>query len=360
MEKLDPYKAEKLPLVYKKDEELYNLLTKATEKYTEYKTLLKIFKFNSKMFLDALVKNESLRSSRIEGTQISHEDIYYLDYKEQTDDILEIKNLKNVLDYAYDEIKKGEKIDLKLVNEMHKRLLKSGRGSNKNPGELRKKQNYIGGSLGIIFVPPTYEEVPVLLDNLFQFANDRFIDNHLINLAITHLQFETIHPYLDGNGRLGRTLIPIQLAYLKDEEPMLFLSEIIEIYKPTYYTTLNESREGNYLPFIKFFMTCIIDQCNANIYKINKVNEIYEEDFKTIDKNINGKTILKIFPYVLNKVVFSTADIVNDIGLNLTTINKILKKLVDLDIIVKEKKLGTKRITYRYKRIYEVFIGLEK
>ncbi len=356
MTQIMPYNAQKLPIEYKKDEELIKLLTEATEKYTEYKTLLKIFKFNSSMFLDALIKNESLRSSQIEGTQISHEDIYYLDYKEQNDDILEINNLKSVIYFAKNEIKNNH-INLDLINKMHKILLQSGRGSNKNPGVIRTKQNYIGGTLGITFVPQEYEEIPNLLQNLFDFMNDKFTENVFINLAISHLQFETIHPYLDGNGRLGRALIPIQLAYLKNDEPILFLSEVIEMYKPTYYKTLSDSRSGNYLPFIKFFLQCIIEQCTANIYKINEVNEIYENDLKKVEENIHGVLVTKIFPYSLKKIVFSTKDILNDLNLQLTSANKVLNKLVKLSILIKEKKAGTNRITYRYKKIYEVFIG---
>lgn len=356
---MEPFVAKKLPIEYKKDNELFDLLASATEKYTEYKTLLKVFHFNSKIFLDTLVRNESLRSSRIEGTQISHEELYYLDYREQTDDVLEIKNLKIVLDYAYHEIINGEKIDFHLLNEMHRRLLNSGRGSNKSPGMVRTKQNYIGGSLGVTFVPPRYEEVPGLLQNLFEFMNDKFIEQPLINLAISHIQFETIHPYLDGNGRLGRILIPLQLAYLKKEEPILFLSEIIEVYKPTYYKTLSDSREGNYLPFIKFFLNCIVDQCRANIYRINRMNEIYEEDKILIDQNIGGSVILKMFPYAMSKVVFSAGEISKDLNISQTSINKVLGKLTDLNILVKEKKTNTNRITYRYKRIYETLIGVE-
>lgn len=240
---------------------------------------------------------------------------------------------------------------------MHKILLQSGRGSNKNPGVIRTKQNYIGGTLGITFVPQEYEEIPNLLQNLFDFMNDKFTENVFINLAISHLQFETIHPYLDGNGRLGRALIPIQLAYLKNDEPILFLSEVIEMYKPTYYKTLSDSRSGNYLPFIKFFLQCIIEQCTANIYKINEVNEIYENDLKKVEENIHGVLVTKIFPYSLKKIVFSTKDILNDLNLQLTSANKVLNKLVKLSILIKEKKAGTNRITYRYKKIYEVFIG---
>ncbi len=223
---------------------------------------------------------------------------------------------------------------------------------------IRTKQNYIGGSLGIIFVPPVYEEVPGLLENLFEFLNDKCIEQPLINLAISHVQFETIHPYLDGNGRLGRILIPLQLACLKNEEPILFLSEIIEVYKPTYYKTLSDSREGNYLPFIKFFLQCIIDQCCTNIYRINRFNEIYEKDLKIIDENIKGAIILKAFPYAMSKVVFSATEISKDLNVSLTSISKVLNKLVKLNILVKEKKINTNRITYRYKNIYEVLVGV--
>lgn len=356
---MKPYIVELLPINYKKDEELFNLLAEATEKYTEYKTLLKIFKFNSKMFLDALLKNESLRSSRIEGTEISHEDLYYLEYKKQNDDVLEIKNTKLALEYAAREIKDNKKLDLRILNNIHKILLNSGRGSNKDPGVIRTKQNYISGSLGVTFVPPEYEYVPMLLQNLFEYMNDKHIEQPLINIALSHLQFETIHPYLDGNGRLGRILIPIQLAYLKQEEPILFLSEIIEVYKPTYYRTLNDSRKGNYLPFIKFFLQCVTDQCSANISKIYKVNEIYEEDKGLIEEEINGVIVLKVFQFMLSNVVFNIKEISEELKIASSSISRVLNKLVDLNIIIKEKRENTNRITYRYKRIYDIFVGVD-
>lgn len=112
--------------------------------------------------------------------------------------------------------------------------------------------------------------------------NDAYVDPIFINLAISHSQFETIHAYRDGNGRLGRALIPVQLALLTEEEPILFLSEVIELYKPTYYKLLNESRKGNMLGFIKFFLQCIIDQCNNYIAKINRINQIYNKDMEKL------------------------------------------------------------------------------
>ena len=208
-------------------------------------------------FLDSIILSESLKSTQIEGTQISQDDMYYLKYMPKTDDNLEIQNLKKVIDFAKMHLKDNHKIDIKFINDIHKILLNSVRGNEKDPGHIRTTQNWIGPKGCTIeeatFIPPIPEEVPILLNNLFEYMNDAYVDPIFINLAISHSQFETIHAYCDGNGRLGRALIPVQLALLTEEEPILFLSEVIELYKPTYYKLLNESRKGNMLGFIKFF-----------------------------------------------------------------------------------------------------------
>lgn len=121
----------------------------------------------------------------------------------------------------YGEIKQGSSISLGLVNRMHEILLDSVRGAKKNPGQIRTTQNWIGprgvGIEGATFIPPIPEEVPALLLNLYEYMNDEFIDPKLVNLAVSHAQFETIHAYKDGNGRLGRALIPVQMALLDEE-----------------------------------------------------------------------------------------------------------------------------------------------
>ena len=294
---MNPYEAKKLPIEYNIDKELLKLISEANEKYGEYKSYLNNLNFDSRFFLDSILLSESLKSTQIEGTQISQDDIYYLKYMPVTDDKLEIQNLKNVIEFANSYIKEYKTIDIKLVNDMHKILLNSVRGSEKEPGKIRTIQNWIGhkGSTieDAIFVPPKPEEVPVLLDNLFKYMNDAYIDPLFVNLAISHSQFETIHAYRDGNGRLGRALIPIQLALLTEEEPILFLSEIIEIYKPSYHRFLNESRKGNMLGFIKFFLQCVIEQCNNYILKVTKIKRIYNKDMDII-KSINGSSIYKM------------------------------------------------------------------
>ena len=167
---------------------------------------------------------------------------------------------------------------------MHKILLDSVRGNNKEPGKIRNVQKWIGPKgctiEEAIVVPPVPEEVPLF-----------------INMAISHSQFETIHAYRDGNGRLGRTLIPIQLSLLAHEEPILFLSEVIELYKPSYHKYLNESRNGNMLGLIKFFLQCIIEQCNNYIEKINRNQKIYDKDMKLIETVNNWRWKSSFFYY---------------------------------------------------------------
>ncbi len=357
---MESYNAKKLPIEYNFDKELLKLVSEANEKYGEYKTLLNNVEFDSTMFLDSILLSESLKSSQIEGTRISQDEMYYLKYNEKNDDNLEIKNLKDAINYASLKLSENKTINLNLINEMHKILLKSVRGFAKEPGNIRTVQNWIGPTNCSIddadFVPPKPEELYGLLENLFNYMNDEFIDPKFINLAISHFQFETIHAYRDGNGRLGRALIPIQLSVLTGDEPILFLSEVIEIYKPSYYKLLNESRRGNLLGFIKFFLQCIIEQCNAYIYKLKKIKQIFNEDMKEVEC-IKGASIYKIMPVIMKQVVFTKKEVQLESGVSINVTSNIINKLVDIGILVKDDTVVKKG--FKYKRIYDVFVGKE-
>ena len=355
---MEPFKADMLPINYTIDKELLSLIAEANQKYGEYKTNLKNSKFDSRFFLDSIILSESLKSTQIEGTQISQDDMYYLKYMPKTDDTSEIQNLKRVIEYAKDNLKEQKRIDIHFLNNIHKILLDSVRGNNKEPGKIRNIQNWIGPKgctmEEAIFVPPIPEDVPLLLNNLFDYMNNLYIDPIFINMAISHSQFETIHAYRDGNGRLGRALIPIQLALLTGEEPILFLSEVIELYKPSYHKFLNESRKGNMLGFIKFFLQCIIEQCNINIAKINRIQKIYEEDMQLIEK-LSSNAIYRIMPAIIHQIVFTKKEIEEESGVSRNTVSTLIDKLEELGILVKDSthaKLG-----YRYNKIYNVFVG---
>lgn len=207
-----------MPLEYKIDKEMLRLIAEANVKYGEYKSLLNTLEFDAGFFLDSIILNESYKSTQIEGTQISQDEMYYLKYMKKTDDNQEIQNLKRTIEYAGAYLKSGKQICYELVNEMHKIILNSVRGSQKTPGKIRTIQNWIGPTgctmQNAAFIPPIPEEVYGLLMNLYEYMNDEFIDPLLVNVALSHMQFETIHAYKDGNGRLGRALIPVQMSML--------------------------------------------------------------------------------------------------------------------------------------------------
>ena len=355
---MEPFKAKELPMEYTIDKELLSLIAQANEKYGEYKSYLQTLEFDSKFFLDSIILNESLKSTQIEGTQISQDEMYYLKYMPKTDDNLEIQNLKNVIEFFEESSKDTQHLDILFVNKLHKILLNSVRGNEKEPGKIRTVQNWIGPRGCTIddalFVPPIPEDVPILLNNLFKYMNDAYIDPIFVNLAISHSQFETIHAYRDGNGRLGRALIAIQLAMLTESKPILFLSEVLELYRPSYHKFLNESRKGNMLGFIKFFLQCIIEQCNNYIFKINKIKKIYNNDMQKL-KEIKGNSVYRIMPILMRQIVFTKKEVELESGVSRNAVSKIIDKLVNLNIL--EKDTSHVKVVYKYKDIYNVFVG---
>lgn len=355
---MEPYKAKKMPLEYKIDKEMLRLISEANAKYGEYKSLLNTLEFDAGFFLNSIILNESYKSTQIEGTQISQDEMYYLKYMENTDDSKEIQNLKKTIEYASEQLKKGITINYALVNEMHRIILNSVRGSGRTPGQIRTTQNWIGPRgctiEGATFIPPIPEEVYGLLINLYDYMNDAFIDPFLVNIALSHMQFETIHAYKDGNGRLGRALIPVQMAILDDSTPILYMSEILELYKPSYQRSLMECRKGNVAGYIKFFLQCVIDQCNNYIYKINRIKTIYKEDMKTIEV-IKGNSVYRIMPVIMKQIVFTKKEIQDLSGVSVNIVSNTINKLVDLGILIPDSTKVKKG--YRYQRIYEVFVG---
>lgn len=184
--------------------------------------------------------------------------------------------------------------------------------------------------------------------------NDAYIDPLFINLAISHSQFETIHAYRDGNGRLGRALIPIQLALLTEDEPILFLSEVIELYKPSYQKFLNESRKGNMEGFIRFFLQCVIEQCNNYIAKINRIKQIYTRDMKKLEV-LRSNAVYRIMPAMMRQIVFTKKEIEEESGVTRNTVSNLIDKLVEINILVPDSNYA--KLGYRYNEIYNVFVG---
>ena len=243
---------------------------------------------NLDLFTDAYMRKEAVDSSEIEGTFVSLTDVFLSEAGNKkpaisNPNVREVVNFVDSIGYAIKQLKEGKPIDKKLINTMHKFLLKQARGQNKLVGEYRKQQNWIKSKgktkdvLDADFVPPSEEEVERLMNYLFDYINEKDGFMRLIKAGLIHYYFETIHPYEDGNGRVGRTLI--LLYFIKSgmlDEPILYLSPYFKKYKEVYYSLLMEVREkGNYGKWIKFFLEGIIETSINTSKKIKKLIELY-------------------------------------------------------------------------------------
>jgi Fic family protein len=214
----------------------------------------------------AFVRKEAVVSSQIEGTQASLDDLLAYEAgapggkEESTDDVEEVSNYLAALTYARQQLssEKGLPLSTRLLNQAHHRLMKGVRGATKQPGELRRSQNWIGGTHpgNAVFVPPPPQELGRLLSDLEKYIHRDDDLPPLVRAALVHVQFETIHPYLDGNGRIGRLLITLLLEHWKLlSEPLLYLSLFFKRHRAEYYRLLNAVRlESDWESWVSFFL----------------------------------------------------------------------------------------------------------
>lgn len=308
------------------------------------------------LFVSMYVQKEAVISSQIEGTQASLIDVLQKDRKnEKIKDTEEIVNYIKATNYAF---KRLEELPLcmRLIKETHSILLSGVRGNEKSPGEFRKSQNWIGYAGCKLntasFVPPAPGEMEKSLTDLEKYIHeDSFIPN-LIKIALIHYQFETIHPFLDGNGRMGRLLI---VLFLKErgliEYPVLYLSYFFKKNRNKYYELLNNVRvKGEFEEWIKFFIKGICEISEDAISSIQKIIELKKADIEKI-RNIpkgNISKLLLIYDYLLRHPFLETEDIRRLSDLSKPTVNKLLETLIELEILeLVEEKKRYKQYVYR-------------
>jgi Fic family protein len=298
---------------------------------------------NVDYFIRMHIIKEATTSSRIEGTKTSVEEALLPGNEigpERRDDWQEVQNYIAAMNAA---VKRLEKVPVstRLLKETHKILLSKGRGSTKTPGEYRRSQNWIGGSSlkDAVFVPPSHEEVDPLMGDLETFLHNDSIDvPHLIRIAIGHYQFETIHPFLDGNGRVGRLLITL---YLVSKgllaKPTLYLSDHFERHRSVYYDNLTAARTRNDLAqWIRFFLVAIAETCNKGIETFEKIQKLRD--------NIEGNKIVQLgrrLPKAKTLVMnlyrnprVTAAEVSALLRVTPKTANELIQSFVDLDILI--------------------------
>ena len=286
---------------------------------------------------------EATSSSRIEGTKTSIEEALLAGNEispERRDDWQEVQNYIAAMNHAVKRLRKIP-VSTRLLKETHNILLSKGRGSTKTPGQYRRSQNWIGGSSlkDAVLIPPSHEEVDPLMSDLEKFLHNDAIDvPHLIRIAIGHYQFETIHPFLDGNGRVGRLLITL---YLVSKgllaKPTLYLSDYLERHRSVYIDNLTAARTRHDLAqWIMFFLVAVAETCNRGIATFKKIQRLRED--------IEGRRIVKLGKRLpkANTLVMSlyrnprvtAAEVSAILGVTPKTANEIIQNFVDLEILV--------------------------
>ena len=287
------------------------------------------------------IAKEAMDSNLIEGTKTEIDEVV-LPKTEippiRQDDWQDVQNYIEAMNFAITELPRIP-ISMRLLKDVHKILMSGVRGRHKAPGEIRRSQNWIGGSslADALFVPPSPEELPDLLSDLEKFWHNQSLQlPYLIKIAITHYQFETIHPFLDGNGRCGRLLIVLQLidAQLLNK-PALYVSTFFEKNKVSYYNSLDRVRTANDLEqWIVFFLLGIVETAQHGLKTFKGMIALPQEyDAKILSLGSRAKNAQKLLRFMYATPIVNVRSVEKELGISFSSANRLLKSLTELGIL---------------------------
>lgn len=295
------------------------------------------------LFLYTYVRKEAVLSSMIEGTQSSLSDLLLYEMKESPgvplDDVREVSNYVNALEHGLRRLRGGFPLSLRLIREMHELLLADGRGREKDPGAFRRSQNWIGGTRpgNAHFVPPPPQRIMECMGALELFLHNQPEPTPpLIKAALAHVQFETIHPFLDGNGRLGRLLIPLILCESGIlREPMLYLSLFFKTHRQTYYDLLNRVRtEGDWEAWLDYFAEAVTLTATQAVDAVQRLEALARGDRERIHSlGRAAKSARQIHQELLRRPLATSPELAHRTGLTAITVNRALDHLCTLEIL---------------------------
>ncbi|MFA6527393.1 MAG: Fic family protein [Candidatus Babeliales bacterium] len=314
---------------------------------------------NTDLFITMYIKKEALLSAQIEGTQASLEDIFEFEQGEKLDNINDVVEVVNYIKALHYGIARLETLpmSLKLIKELHATLLQGVRGAEKTPGEFKRSQNWIGAPgcnlTTASYVPPTPEDSLKALGDLELYMHQESKLPELINCALIHYQFETIHPFLDGNGRLGRLLITFYL-YWKGilKKPLLYLSYYLKKNRQEYYDRLTLVRtKGNYEQWIEFFLKGIIETCNDAIENIKKILQLRETHQTLLyEKKLSSPLAIMLLDKLFYTPLLDISDIQKAFNLSYPTASGLINQFEAIGILkeVTGKKRGRRFVYVHY------------
>ena len=317
---------------------------------------------NIDLFIGMHVLKEATQSSKIEGTQTNIEEA--LREKEDVpldkrDDWEEVQNYIKAMEVAIKELDKLP-FSSRLIRNTHKSLLQGVRGEKRQPGEFRHSQNWIGGATinDATFIPPTHTSIPELIGDLENFVhNQEIFFPELLKIALIHYQFETIHPFLDGNGRVGRLMITLYLVNKGIlRKPILYLSDFLETHRRYYYENLMLVREKNDISqWFKFFLVGIIETANKGIQTFDSILQLQKQVDLDIQKlRSRAANAQKITNYLYQRPLINAEKIVEVAGISYPSAYKLIEDMEKLEIL-KEITGGQRSREYIFERYIDLF-----
>ncbi|MCX6692460.1 MAG: Fic family protein [Methanoregula sp.] len=331
-----------LPPEIEYDDELLLALSKADAALARLDGVTEVLP-NPDVFVAMYVKKEALLSAQIEGTQVSLQGVLEFEAnlkpKEDIRDIREVINYIRAMHYGIEQLQNAD-LNLELINEAHKMLIAGTRGSDKKPGRYKDRQNFLGTPGGTIFqaafVPPPPEKIEQLMQELEKFINEKDKLPVLIRIALIHAQFETIHPYLDGNGRMGRLLIAYYLYWTKSlRRPLLYLSFYLKKYRTEYSENLNKIRyQDDWETWLKFFLQGVIEVSENAIQSAREIIALKENSVKTlIEHKVGGTNALRLLDLLFNNPTVSIKEVADELKISPVAANKLVNKMAGLGIL---------------------------
>ena len=316
---------------------------------------------NMGLFVSMYVRKEALLSSQIEGTQCTLEDILNPLIEENTNrDVSDVVNYIRATEFALERLKTLPLCN-RLIKETHAVLLESVRGQEKNPGEFRYSQNWIGGQGSTLknarYIPPNPEDMLTAMSDLEKYINSDDTLDPLIQAALIHYQFETTHPFLDGNGRIGRLLITLFLME-KDilSTPALYISYYLKMNRIEYYDRMTQVRRtGDYEQWISFFLQAFADSAEDAIHTIDRLTALHDKSTKLFDSLTKRQrtSVLKVFSYLESNPIIDIQKTATTLEMSYNTVSKVVSILVEDGILKQTDKSGKAKI-YSYTEYLDI------
>lgn len=292
---------------------------------------------------DVCIRQEAIFSSKIEGIHVSLSDLLVFEQgqwpKMNSDDVQEVSNYVQAIRHGLRLLREGQPVSIQMIREIHGILFGKGRGESLGPGQFRRIQNWIGGRspCNAIFVPPPPDQVTECMNQFQRFLSDQPEQTRvLLKAALAHVQFESIHPFIDGNGRAGRLLITLLLCEQKVlQEPMLYFSAYIMAHQQCYYELLNNTHKStDWVPWLEFFADGVIEIAIKSMGMARELHALSERDHARISEHDRKTTSESLVHNVLLACPIVTSDhLISKTGLSRATVHKVVKKFMRLGMV---------------------------